>query len=101
MTRRLVFTPEAAADIRAGHRWYEAQQAGLGNSFKLAVEIASAQALGSPERFRLAFDAFHRVLVRRFPFGILYTFDDDFVVVHIVFHTSQDPSKWRERLDPH
>jgi len=36
--------------------------------------------------------------VRRFPFEVLYTFDDESVVVHLVFHTSQDPSKWRERL---
>lgn len=98
MTRRLVFTPEAAADIRAGHRWYEAQQPGLGEAFKQAVRLATTQATRSPDRFRVAFDPFRRVLVRRFPFEVLYTFDDALVVVHLVFHTSQDPSKWRERL---
>lgn len=98
MTRRLVFTPEASADIRSGHRWYEAQQRGLGKAFKLAVQLATAQVHRSPSRFRVAFDPFRRVLVRRFPFEILYTFDDELVVVHLVFHTSQDTSKWRERL---
>ena len=40
----------------------------------------------------------HRAFVRRFPFEVFYQFDDKLVVVHLVFHTSQDPGKWRERL---
>lgn len=98
MTRRLVFAPEAAADLRAGHRWYESQQRGLGKAFTLAVQHATTTVHRSPDRFRVAFGPFRRALVRRFPFEVLYTFDDEFVVIHLVFHTSQDPSKWRERL---
>ena len=29
---------------------------------------------------------------------VIYEFDAERVVIHLVFHTSQDPGKWRERL---
>lgn len=96
--RRLIFSREAAADIKAAYRWYEAQQAGLGREFKLAIEATTTRIRRVPERFRQATDVFHRALIRRFPFEVFYEFDAARVVVHLVFHTSQDPVKWRERL---
>ena len=67
--RRLNLSSEAGADIKAIFRWYELQQPGLGREFRLAI-----------------------------PFEVFYEFDGERVVVHLVFHTSQDPDKWRERL---
>ena len=95
--RRLI-TPEASADVKAAYRWYESQHRGLGREFRLSVEAATSYLQRSPERFRIAAAPFHRALVRRFPFEIFYEYDDARVVVHLVFHTSQDPEKWRERL---
>ena len=96
--RRLIFSPEAGADIKATHRWYEAQQPGLGREFRPAPVAATWRIQRTPESFRIASDTLHRALVRRFPFEVFYEFDDERVVVHLVFHTSQDPVKWRERL---
>ena len=96
--RRLIFSREAGADIKATFRWYEAQQPGLGREFRQAVEAATSRIHRAPERFRIASDHFHRALVRRFPFEIFYEFDDKRVVIHLVFHTSKEPGKWRERL---
>ena len=96
--RRLILSREAGADIKATYRWYETQQPGLGREFRMAVEATTSRIQRSPASFRLASDTFHRALVRRFPFEIFYEFDDERVVIHLVFHTSQDPGKWRERL---
>ena len=96
--RRLILSSEAGADIKAIFRWYELQQPGLGREFRLAIEAAISRIRRAPQTFRIASEPFHRVLVRRFPFEVFYEFDDERVVVHLVFHTSQDPNKWRERL---
>lgn len=96
--RRLVFSTEAAADIKAAYRWYEAQQVGLGREFRVAVEATTSRIQRAPERFRIASEPFRRALIRRFPFEVFYEFDDARVVIHMVFHTSQDPVKWRDRL---
>jgi len=34
-----IFRPAAAADVEDAYRWYEAQQAGLGEEFLAAVRI--------------------------------------------------------------
>jgi plasmid stabilization system protein ParE len=96
--RELIFTPKAGTDIKAIYRWYEAQQPGLGTEFRTSVEALSTQIQRSPERFRRAADSFHRALLRRFPFENFYEFDDRKVVIHLVFHTSQNPQRWRDRL---
>jgi plasmid stabilization system protein ParE len=96
--RRLIVSREAGADIKATYRWYEAQEPGLGQRFRLALEAAITQVHRNPERFRIALDHFRRALVRRFPFEVFYEFDNERVVIHLVFHTSQDPDKWRARL---
>lgn len=96
--RRLVVSREAGAEIKAVYRWYESQQPGLGREFRLALDAAVSRIQRAPERFRIASEPFHRALVRRFPFEVFYEFDDQRVVIHLVFHTSQDPSKWRQRL---
>jgi plasmid stabilization system protein ParE len=70
--RRLIFSKEAGADIKAVYRWYETQQSGLGREFRQAIEAATSKIHRAPERFRLASAPFHRALVRRFPFEVFY-----------------------------
>jgi plasmid stabilization system protein ParE len=43
-------------------------------------------------------ETYRRALVRRFPYAIFYEHAGDVVTVYSVFHTSQDPAKWRQRL---
>ena len=48
--------------------------------------------------FPVALDEFRYVPIRRFPFEVFYESDDEEIVVYAVFHCSQDPNKWRNRL---
>jgi plasmid stabilization system protein ParE len=41
---------------------------------------------------------YRRGLVRRFPYAVFYEYAEGKVIVYCVFHTSQDPEKWRRRL---
>jgi plasmid stabilization system protein ParE len=41
---------------------------------------------------------YRRALVRRFPYAVFYEYAEETVTVYCVFHTSQDPEKWRQRL---
>ena len=41
---------------------------------------------------------YRRGLVRRFPYAVFYDYDGTSVTVYTIFHTSQNPDKWRERL---
>ena len=50
---------------------------------------------------RVAFPAVYgqirRALLRRFPYGIFYTLEEDVIVILACFHTKRDPKTMRNR----
>lgn len=46
-----IFRPAAAADVEDAYRWYEAQQASLGDEFLAAVSTVIESLGAYPERF--------------------------------------------------
>jgi hypothetical protein len=39
-----------------------------------------------------------RYLVRVFPYAILYSVEDDYVLIIAVMHLSREPGYWKDRL---
>jgi plasmid stabilization system protein ParE len=100
MTRHVVFTPDADDDVIAGYGWYEEREPGLGEEFLRCVEACLHSVQRHPLAHRVAVDEFRRALLRRFPYEVFYEPTDDAIVIYAVFHCSQDPKKWRQRLKP-
>ena len=98
MIERVTYTPEADDDIAESYDWYESREPGLGEDFLRCVEACVLGIQRHPELYPIAVDEFRRALIRRFPFEIFYEVADDCLIVYSVFHCSQDPQKWRERL---
>jgi plasmid stabilization system protein ParE len=78
--------------------YYEAQAAGLGAEFLEELQdaealIADNPAIGSPFGGDL-----RRVLLRRFPFNLVYSLEPDHVLVVAVAHQRREPGYWRDRL---
>lgn len=95
MIADLTFAPEAEQDIAGAYGWYETQRRGLGEEFISCLEARLEVVCRQPEMFPFILDDYRRALIRRFPFAVLYEFNDNSVIVYGVFHTSQDPTKWR------
>ena len=98
MTDRVVFTPEADADISESYAWYESREPGLGENFLRCVEVCLLTILRHPKLYPVVVDEFRHTPIRRFPFEVFYEPTDFGIIVYSVFHCSQDPAKWRERL---
>lgn len=100
MTKSLILAPEATADIADAFLWYEEQSMGLGMEFVRCVEAALRTIQRTPLQFPLVHESYRRALVRRFPYAVFFEFepDHDRCVVYSVFHCSQDPAKWRNRI---
>lgn len=98
MIERVIFTPEADDDVAGSYDWYESREPGLGEDFLRAVEACVGGIQRHPEMYQLAIDEFRRAPIRRFPFEIFYELNFDSLTIYAVFHCSQDPQKWRERL---
>lgn len=98
MIERVSFSPEADDDIAEAYGWYEQREPGLGEEFLRSVEACLSTLRRHPLLYPVAVDEFRRALVRRFPFEIFYEVTKNEITIYSVFHCSQDPQKWRNRL---
>lgn len=88
----------AKTDLIEGHRFYEKQEAGLGDYFlrNLFADIDHLQiTAGSHLK---PYRHYHRALSRRFPFAIFYTVEEDVVKVRAVVDCRRRPSWIRRHL---
>jgi toxin ParE1/3/4 len=95
---RVVFRQEASAEAREAKDWYEASVQGLGFEFVRALEVAVQSAVRMPEAFPLIDGECRRVLMRRFPYSVVYRARRDTLLVVAVFHHSREPGSWLGRV---
>ena len=93
MSNRLVIRPEAEA-----FEWYEGRRIGLGCEFLEEVNARLANITGNPTRFAVVFKGVRQVLVRRFPYKLLYVFEADKVEAIGVVHVKRRPQFWQKRV---
>jgi plasmid stabilization system protein ParE len=96
VTFEVRFRHEAEQDMAEAALWYEQQQRGLGQDFldeALAVFMRRAE---TPHGYELVHRSARRALLRRFPFAVFYTFEED-VVILAVLHGSRHPRHWMRR----
>jgi toxin ParE1/3/4 len=88
--------------MAAASRWYDRETAGLGLAFLRMVDRAIAQiesvpSSGSPVP-GVADAGVRRVLVRRFPYHVVYIDLPDRVQVLAVAHQRRRPGYWMRRI---
>lgn len=88
---------EAMRDEENGFRFYEAQEAGLGDYFldSLFSDIDSLQLYGGVHAVRLGY---HRLLADRFPYAVYYLVEDDIVRVRAVVDCRRNPDSILKKL---
>jgi toxin ParE1/3/4 len=98
MPVELIVAPEAEDDLAEAYGWYEGQRSGLGEEFLSCVDACIEALCRNPEMHAMIFEDYRRALVRRFPYAVFYRATRETVTVFCVFHSSQDPEKWVQRL---
>jgi plasmid stabilization system protein ParE len=96
--RRIIFKPEAKADLADACDWYEQRDAGLGTEFMRAVDSCVHQIERQPEMYPMVHKNVRQALTRRFPYSIFYLVEEDTIYVVSIFHASRDPRAWEERI---
>ena len=99
--RRIRILEEAAEEALEAAAWYESQRRGLGQAFSRVIEDAldllqdeivpllSVPTFGGGRTKRLT--------LRRFPYDIVLTSEQDTIVVIAFAHHSRRPGYWRDR----
>jgi toxin ParE1/3/4 len=85
---RVQFRPEAL-EAKA---WYEAHVPGLGFEFARALEAAIQSAVRNPLAFTTVEGECRRVLMRRFPYSVVFRPGPKSMLIVAVFHHRREPS---------
>ncbi|WP_040334686.1 type II toxin-antitoxin system RelE/ParE family toxin [Candidatus Magnetobacterium casense] len=99
MIVRLIISPEAENDLLDAYRWYENKRMGLGSGFMKSIEASLNALQRYPKAYPVIYKNIQRVLIRRFPYGIFYIFDNETVYIIAVFHIKQEPKRLFKSID--
>lgn len=92
------FHPEAEEEFEAAVAWYEERDTGLGLDFAAEVRGAIRLAQSMPLAWPEMEENVRRVLVHRFPYGVLYSPEGGRIHILAVMHLRRRPGYWRERI---
>ena len=95
---KLVVQPEAEADIVDAAVWYDQQARPIRQRFLQTVELVLGTIEQHPHRYQKVFGQVRRVMVRGFPYALLYVVSEQEVNVIACMHTSRDPRRWQGRV---
>lgn len=93
----LVVSEEAELDIAEARDRYRSIGPELEGSFRTALDDAVLAILSRPYAYQVVHGSLRRILLRKFPYFLLFAIFDETVVVFGCFHTRRDPRDWRLR----
>jgi plasmid stabilization system protein ParE len=95
---RLRVSSIAEAEIAEALLYYDQQSSGLGAELLLEYDAAVKRITTQPEAWRQIGPNSRRCLLRRFPYGVVYSVERDNVIVTAVMALRRDPNHWDDRI---
>lgn len=96
---RVVFTTIAAQELGDAIRYYELEYAELGDRFKDEVHKAALRISRYPKAWSIEHGDVRKCLLHKFPYKLMYSVEDDHVLVIAVAHQHRKPNYWIGRDD--
>lgn len=94
---KIFFHPDAALEFKEAIVHYSEIDSALGVDFEAKVEEAVVTAMAFPNAWREIATGIRRCLLRRFPYGIVYRYDDDVFYILAIMHLHKKPNYWKDR----
>ena len=91
------FHPDAADEFEEAVVYYEDCQTGLGKQLSQEIDAAIQLILAFPNAWTTLENEIKRILIRRFPFGLLYILRNDEIYILAVMNLNRNPSYWKKR----
>jgi len=95
---RLIYHPDAEAELIQASQFYEQRVPTLGAQFLDAVDSAISIILEAPDRWRIIENNVRGYSMPRFPYAIYYRVLPDHVRVLAFKHHRRHPTYWRYRV---
>lgn len=91
------FHPDAEEEFDKAIEYYENIELGLGYDFALEIHSAIQRSIEHPKAWSILDGEVRRSLVRRFPYGVLYSEEPDGIFILAVMNLHRDPEYWKKR----
>jgi len=92
------FHPEAEKEFNKAIEYYEDIEPELGYDFSVEVYLAIQRSVTLPKAWAVLEGELRRSLVRRFPYGVLYSEEADELFIVAIMNLHRDPDYWKDRL---
>lgn len=93
--------PRIHADARIeyieSYAWYHERGSHIAEAFERELEHAMETLQEDPNRWPVYTGTWRRIVLRRFPFGIVYGVMNNQIVVIAIMHTRRKPGYWKNR----
>lgn len=88
---QLIIKPRAVLMQQEAYIWYEQQQPGLGEKFLGELEDKYQKISNNPRAYGKRNESYRHIVLRKFPYVIVFRIIKKTVVIYAVFHTSRNP----------
>ena len=91
------FHPDVVKEIKSSYQWYQNQTDGLGLDYLSELESSFQTIRELPNTWPKFESGLRMYLLSKFPFSVIYQFNEQTVFVVAVMHNSRRPGYWNER----
>ena len=91
------FHPEAEKEFNKAIDYYEEINPDLGYDFALEVYSTIKRSVEFPKAWAVLDNEIRRSLVGRFPYGVLYSEEQEGIFIIAVMHLHRKPDYWKHR----
>ena len=91
------FHPDAEKEFNDAIDYYEGLEPGLGYDFALEINSAVKRSITFPKAWLEIEEGIRRSLVRRFPYGVLYSEAKNGIFIIAVMNLHRKPGYWKSR----
>jgi hypothetical protein len=93
----LIFHPHVSQEVKVSYNWYQEKAAGLGDDFITELEFSFETIKEYPLGWPIIRNDFHRFVLPKFPFSVIYKLNSNSIYVVAVMHNSRKPDYWLNR----
>ncbi|WP_310416165.1 type II toxin-antitoxin system RelE/ParE family toxin [Chamaesiphon sp. OTE_8_metabat_110] len=94
---KYVLHPAALTEYAEAVQYYAQNRTQLAQAFIDAVENTIYRIRESPTSYQTIDEDVRRCMTRKFPYGILYTVEEDEILILAIMHYSREPNYWKNR----
>ena len=91
--RRIQLSTKAILEFEESWAWYEEQQEGLGDKFEIQLLTKLTEIQKNPNRYPNKEKKYREAILKKYPFIIIYYFNEEEIIVTSIFHTSRNPKR--------